>query len=331
MQGDNVSNPFIGDATNLQTENMQDQQNNNIATADYAPQPTYQTQPYGQHSYQQQFSAYEPQTFETDQRMMKVYLALDEIVQRLMNDPEAESFINPVNTEQNSQYLKKVQHPMDLTTVRQKLHNGSYKNIAHFAADVRLIWENCFKFNDISSPVCLQAASMSEKFEGLLLEKLLSPFRIQVVPTVTVPEHTPPPVGGLLSRPKKLYGTPLGDFRKMPRHIMYGGKENHRCLPMKASDFSTNSYLAHVQVNHSKKTFYTQRFQPYGENDPLTRIPSDFNYFYTQYIEYWANQKKDQAPQEQEEVTDEQWAKLVEHDPHTEGVEVSQEAVPQEV
>ena len=38
----------------------------------------------------------------------------------------------------------------------------------------------------------------------------------------------------------------------------------------------------------------------------------DFNYFYTQYIEYWANQKKDQAPKEQEEVTDEQWAKLVE-------------------
>jgi len=317
MQGDSA-NPF-------EQSSLQTQQQDGVPAQDFAPQPTYQAQPYAQHSYQQQFSAYEPQTFETDQRMMKVYLALDEIVQRLISDPEAESFINPVNTEQNPQYLKYVQTPMDLTNVRHKLHNGEYKNIAHFSSDIRLIWENCFKFNEISSPVCLQAASMSEKFEGLLLEKLLSPFRIQVVPTVTVPEHTPPPVGGLLSRPKKLYGTPLGDFRKMPRHIMYSGRENHRCLPMKASDFSTNSYLAHVQVNSSKKTFYTQRFQPYGENDPLTRIPSDFNYFYTQYIEYWANQKKDLEPKEDEEpVTDEQWAKLVELNPSEADVQENQ-------
>ena len=66
---------------------MQDQQNNNIATADYAPQPTYQTQPYGTafistsnfsltltnyfSLFFQQFSAYEPQTFGNSNNFQK--------------------------------------------------------------------------------------------------------------------------------------------------------------------------------------------------------------------------------------------------------------------
>jgi len=279
---------------------------------DFNPIPTTYTQQ--AFPYQQQFSGF----IETDQRMMKVYLALDEIVQRLISDPEAELFINPVNPQQYPNYQKAVQRPMDLTNVRDKLRAGHYKTIADFGADIRQIWENWFKFNDISSVACRQAASMSEKFEQLLMEKLLHPFRIQVVPTVPVHEHTPPPVGGLLKRPKKLFGTPLGDFRKMPRHIMYGGKENHQLFPLKKSDFHTNSFLAHIKTQPSKKTFYTSRFQPYGEHHPLTRIPSDFNYFYAQYVEYWTKQKEEQMEEENqnhENIDDEQWQKLVELNP----------------
>jgi len=284
-------------------------------TPDFAPQPTY-TQ---QQAYQPQFSAYQPQAFQTDQRMMKVYLALYEIIQTIMRDPEAADFLNPVNVSQFPQYPHLVQHPMDLNTVQERLISGTYKNIAQFAADTRLIFENAFKFNDVTSSMAHKAARMSAKFENLLLEKLLNPFQIQVVPTVSVPDLTPPAVGGLLARPKKLIGTPLGDFRKLPRHVMFGGKENHRLLPMRHDDFDTNAYLSHMKVVPAKKTFYTQKFLPYGESNPLTRAPSDFNYFYQQYVEYWAKQKEEDpgnapaiaAPEnDMSSVTDAQWQEL---------------------
>merc|ERR1740123_1349572 len=67
-----------------------------------------------------------------------------------MGDPEAEQFLNPASTQQNPQYSHKVQHPMDLNQVRERLIQGTYKNIAHYAADTRLVWENAFKFNDIT-------------------------------------------------------------------------------------------------------------------------------------------------------------------------------------
>ena len=65
------------------------------------------------------------------------------------------------------------------------------------------------------------------------------------------------------------------------------------------------------------RTFYTQKFLPYAETNPLTRAPSDFNYFYQQYVEYWANQKKEEEAEKQAElgndfsqVTDQKWEEL---------------------
>jgi len=252
----------------------------------------------------------------TDQQNMKLYTCLDDIMNSLMQDPEAEKFQNPLQSDDPNEFQRRLPQQMDLNTVKEKLRSGNYKNIAAFAADVRLIWENAFKYNRITSTICRQAASMSKKFEKLMEERLLTPFRIAVH---TQPqEQSPPPVAGILKRPKKLYGTALGDFRKMPRHIMQGGRENHRLLPLKKCDYTTNSYLTHIRVEKSKKTFYTSRYAPYPENDPLTRIASDFNYFYSQYCDYWANQKQqeqeaaqqEQAPAEEQPVTDEQWAAL---------------------
>ena len=36
---------------------------------------------------------------------------------------------------------------MDLGTIRKKVTHNSYANVEEFIADMRLIWENCYKYN----------------------------------------------------------------------------------------------------------------------------------------------------------------------------------------
>merc|ERR1719499_2067987 len=85
---------------------------------------------------------------------------------------------------------------------------------------------------------------------------------------------------------------------------------------MRHTDYDTNAYLAHIKLQPTKKTFYTQKYEPYSETNPLTRAPSDFNYFYQQYVEYWANQKKEDPqgtppPQQNlDQVSDQAWEQL---------------------
>ena len=43
------------------------------------------------------------------------------------------------------QYLAIIKRPMDLATIKSKL--GEYKSIDDFEADVKLMLENCKKFN----------------------------------------------------------------------------------------------------------------------------------------------------------------------------------------
>ena len=44
-------------------------------------------------------------------------------------------------------YLKVIQHPMDLQTVREKLSVGNYATPKDFATDVRIIFDNSKTFN----------------------------------------------------------------------------------------------------------------------------------------------------------------------------------------
>lgn len=46
-------------------------------------------------------------------------------------------------------YLDVIEHPMDLGTVLKKLGNSEYPSHEEFAADVRLVFENCREYNDI--------------------------------------------------------------------------------------------------------------------------------------------------------------------------------------
>lgn len=64
-------------------------------------------------------------------------------------------------------YHKLIKVPMDLGTVGSKLSHGQYENAKEFEADVRLIFQNCYKFNPPTDPV----HGMGKQLEAIFDEK----------------------------------------------------------------------------------------------------------------------------------------------------------------
>ncbi|KPI96552.1 Bromodomain adjacent to zinc finger domain protein 2B [Papilio xuthus] len=75
-------------------------------------------------------------------------------------------FLMPVNTKHLPQYRKVIKCPMDLSTIKRKLHDGTYKCKEEFASDVRLIFSNCEVFNEDDSPVGRAGHSMRQFFDA---------------------------------------------------------------------------------------------------------------------------------------------------------------------
>jgi len=52
-----------------------------------------------------------------------------------------------------SDYYDVILEPMDISTVEEKLKNMEYSSVNQFAADVRKIWNNAFKYNAKGSSI----------------------------------------------------------------------------------------------------------------------------------------------------------------------------------
>ncbi|CAB4389830.1 unnamed protein product [Rhizophagus irregularis] len=62
---------------------------------------------------------------------------------------------------------KVIKHPMDLFTINLKLENNQYKSLKEFEEDIRLIFCNCYTYNDIKS----KEYCLGEKLESIFNEK----------------------------------------------------------------------------------------------------------------------------------------------------------------
>ncbi|XP_045904849.1 bromodomain testis-specific protein isoform X1 [Micropterus dolomieu] len=63
-----------------------------------------------------------------------------------------------------------VKQPMDLSTIRSKMDHREYADAKEFAADVRLMFSNCYKYNPPSHEVVYMARKLQEIFEGRYLK-----------------------------------------------------------------------------------------------------------------------------------------------------------------
>lgn len=68
-------------------------------------------------------------------------------------------------------YHKVIKNPMDVGTVRSKLNQGQYENAKEFEADIRLIFQNCYKFNGTAHAVSQMAKQLEGIFDGQWKQK----------------------------------------------------------------------------------------------------------------------------------------------------------------
>ncbi|XP_053446529.1 bromodomain testis-specific protein [Nycticebus coucang] len=76
-------------------------------------------------------------------------------------------FYNPVDVSALGlhNYYDIVKHPMDLGTIKGKMDNQEYKDAYEFAADVRLMFMNCYKYNPPDHEVVTMAKMLQDVFE----------------------------------------------------------------------------------------------------------------------------------------------------------------------
>lgn len=76
-------------------------------------------------------------------------------------------FYKPVDAELLAlhDYHDIIKKPMDLGTVKRKMDNREYKSAPEFAADVRLIFTNCYKYNPPDHDVVAMGRKLQDVFE----------------------------------------------------------------------------------------------------------------------------------------------------------------------
>jgi hypothetical protein len=69
------------------------------------------------------------------------------ILSALLENPHSSIFRTATDGAIYTQYYKIIKEPIDLSIISQKIKDRQYKHMAAFHADVRKIFNNCFKFN----------------------------------------------------------------------------------------------------------------------------------------------------------------------------------------
>lgn len=63
-------------------------------------------------------------------------------------------------------YHKMIKKPMDLSTIESKLKGGQYENAKEFVEDMKLMFENCFRFNPDGDSVNLMGKEFQKVFDA---------------------------------------------------------------------------------------------------------------------------------------------------------------------
>ncbi|KAJ4847671.1 hypothetical protein Tsubulata_038075, partial [Turnera subulata] len=97
----------------------------------------------------------------------KIYKQCTALLERLLKHKHAWVFDAPVDVKGLGlhDYFTIIKHPMDLGTVKTRLHKNWYKSPEEFAEDVRLTFHNAMRYNPKGQDVHVMAEEMLEIFE----------------------------------------------------------------------------------------------------------------------------------------------------------------------
>lgn len=89
-------------------------------------------------------------------------------------------------------YYDIIKHPMDLATIKKKLDNRQYRDAQEFAADVRLMFSNCYKYNPPDHDVVGMARKLQDVFEMRFAKMPDEPEEPTSLPTPSSALHPAP-------------------------------------------------------------------------------------------------------------------------------------------
>ncbi|ONH90377.1 hypothetical protein PRUPE_8G050900 [Prunus persica] len=124
----------------------------------------------------------------------KETLDCSKVLDSLMNLGHASYFNKPVVdpvAENLPGYFDEIWRPMDLGTVKSKLERGVYSSAADFAADIRLIFSNAFRYFPLGSRNRAAAKHLSGVFETQWKEAEEKMSNACPPPTPPLPERRP--------------------------------------------------------------------------------------------------------------------------------------------
>jgi len=96
------------------------------------------------------------------------YKQLLHLLNDLQNHQSSWPFLNPVDKDDVADYYDVIKEPMDLSTMEAKLQAGQYETPEAFITDAQLIFDNCRKYNNESTPYTRSA----NKLERYMWQKL---------------------------------------------------------------------------------------------------------------------------------------------------------------
>lgn len=98
-------------------------------------------------------------------------------------------FYKPVDAEalELHDYHDIIKHPMDLSTVKRKMDSREYPDAQGFAADIRLMFSNCYKYNPPDHEVVAMARKLQDVFEMRFAKMPDEPMEAPALPAPTAP------------------------------------------------------------------------------------------------------------------------------------------------
>ncbi|XP_072287316.1 bromodomain-containing protein 2 isoform X1 [Pyxicephalus adspersus] len=82
-------------------------------------------------------------------------------------------------------YHEIIKQPMDLSTIKKKMEDREYRDAQEFAADVRLMFSNCYKYNPPDHDVVAMARKLQDVFEFRYAKMPDEPIVVTPPPTST--------------------------------------------------------------------------------------------------------------------------------------------------
>ncbi|KEF56857.1 histone acetyltransferase [Exophiala aquamarina CBS 119918] len=91
------------------------------------------------------------------------YNQLLHLLNDMQNHTAAWPFAQPVNKDEVPDYYEVIKEPMDLSTMEERLQNDLYPRPEDFVKDAKLIFDNCRRYNNETTPYA-KSANKLEKF-----------------------------------------------------------------------------------------------------------------------------------------------------------------------